>query len=234
MHQLQWGICPDQTKRSPRHFSLKCSAVRTSPHYHAAILSHHGPPKSLLSESQGPLLALMTGIMMHTIYRHAALTNRNDEGKDSLCLTFWGVLMYMRPLFKMRLLRIWKSILPCSISASTPRHSLRKVSHCGSSMSFLRQSHLQHVARVASASWASPQSMMYIGSSFVACTLASWLKRSCSSKGSSLAFASPWSVALTITPSRRDWMVSQLWLMGTWLNTSAAPLLVPFCYSNSN
>ena len=50
-------------------------------------------------------------------------------------------------------------------------------------------------------------------------------------KSSSLALASLWLVAPTIAPSRRDWMVSQLWLMGTRLNASAAPLLVPFWYS---
>ena len=61
-----------------------------SPHYGVAILSHQGPPEPLLSESQGPLLALMTGIMMHPIKRQAVLTCRNDEGQHSLCLTFWG------------------------------------------------------------------------------------------------------------------------------------------------
>ena len=91
-------------------------------------------------------------------------------------LPFGVVLIYIRPLFKMRLLQIWKNILPCSVSASALRHSLRKVSHHGSGVSFLRQSHLQHAARAASASWASSQSTMCIGSSFAACTLASWLK----------------------------------------------------------
>ena len=38
----------------------------------------------------------------------------------------------------------------------------------------------------------------------------------------------------TITPLSRDWTVCQLWLMGTWLSTSAALLLVPFWYSSSN
>ena len=46
VHQLQWGICPDLTKRSLRHFYLKCLAMRASPHYCMAILSHHGSPKS--------------------------------------------------------------------------------------------------------------------------------------------------------------------------------------------
>ena len=56
--------------------------------------------------------------------------------------------------------------------------------------------------------------MMCMGSSFVACTLASWLKCSCSSKSYSLALASLWSVALTIAPSRKGWTVSRLWLLG--------------------
>ena len=144
---------------------------------------------------------------------------------------FGVVLKYMRPLFKTRLLRIRKNILPCSVSASAPRHSLRKVSRCGDGMSFLRRSHLRHAARTVSASWASSQSTMCIGASFTTCTLASWLKCSCSSKSSSLALASPLSATPTIAPSRRDWMVSQLWLTGTRLNTSVAPLSVPFWYS---
>ena len=61
-----------------------------SSHYSVAIFSHHGPPKSFLSESQGPLLALMTGIMMQTVQYHAALTHRNNKGEDSLCLTLQG------------------------------------------------------------------------------------------------------------------------------------------------
>ena len=90
MHQLQQGICSNQTERSPRHLSLKCLAVWASPHYGVAILCHHGPPEPLLSESQGLLLALMTGIMMHPIKRQVALTHGNDEGQHSLCLTFLG------------------------------------------------------------------------------------------------------------------------------------------------
>ena len=90
MHQLQWGIHLNQTEGSPRHLSLKCSAVWASPHYGAAILSHHRPPKPLLSESQDLLLALMTGIMMHTIKRQVASTHRNNEGQNSLCLALWG------------------------------------------------------------------------------------------------------------------------------------------------
>ena len=140
---------------------------------------------------------------------------------------FRVVLMYMRPLFKMRLLWIWKNILPCSVSASALRHSLGKVSCCGSGVSFLRQRHLWHAARAASTSWVSSQSMMCIGSSFTACTLASWLKHSCFSKSSSLALASPLLATPTITPSSRDWTVSWLWLMGTWFKASAAPLLAP-------
>ena len=90
MHQPQWDICLNQTEGSPRHLSLKCLAARASPHYGAAILSHHGPPEPLLSESQGPLLALMAGITMYPIKRQIMLTHRNDEGQHSLCLTFWG------------------------------------------------------------------------------------------------------------------------------------------------
>ena len=65
----EYGCHPTElrTKRSLRHFSPKCSAMRASPHYCMVILHHHGPPKSLLSESQGPLLALMTTTAMYTI-----------------------------------------------------------------------------------------------------------------------------------------------------------------------
>ena len=90
MHQLQWGIHSNRTEGSPRHLSLKCLAVWASPHYGMAILSHHGPPEPLLSESQGPLLALMAGIAMYPIKRQTALTHRNDEGQHSPCLAFWG------------------------------------------------------------------------------------------------------------------------------------------------
>ena len=90
MHQLQWGIHPNRTEGRPRHLSLKCLAVQTSPHYGMAILSHYGPPEPLLSESQGPLLALMAGITMYPVKHQTALTHRNDEGQHSLCLTFWG------------------------------------------------------------------------------------------------------------------------------------------------
>ena len=90
MHQLQWDIHSNQTEWGPRHLSLECLAVWASPHYGVAILSHHGPPEPLLSESQGPLLALMAGIMMYPIKRQMALTHGNNEGQHSLCLTFWG------------------------------------------------------------------------------------------------------------------------------------------------
>ena len=117
VHQLQWGIHPDWTKRSPRHLSLECSAVQTSPHYCTAILSHHRPPKSLLSESQGPLLALMTGIMMHTIEHHAALTHRNNKGQDSLCLTLQGcaeaLLEKGVPPWKLRVLPEMEPLAAC-------------------------------------------------------------------------------------------------------------------------
>ena len=175
VHQLQWGICPDYTQRSLWHFSLECSTMRASPHYRAAILCHHGPPKFLLSESQGPLLALMTGTPFNAIWHcPTGMTKARTPSVSPLGV----VLMYTRPLFKMRLLQIRKNTLPCSVSASAPRHSLRRVSRHGSSMSFLRWSHLQHVAKAASASWASSQSTMCIGPSFIACTLASWLKHS--------------------------------------------------------
>ena len=129
------------------------------------------------------------------------------------------MLTYMSPLFEMRLLWIQKNILPCSVPTSALRHSLR-------------QSHLRHVAKAVSTSWASTQSTMCIGASFATCTLASWLKCSCSSKSSLRALTSPWLAALTIAPSRRDWTVSQLWLMGTRLNASVTPLLAPFWYPN--
>ena len=80
MHKLQWSIRSNQTEGSPWHFSLECLAVRASPHYSSAILSHHGPPEPLLCESQGPLLALVAGIPMYPIKRHAALTHGDDEG----------------------------------------------------------------------------------------------------------------------------------------------------------
>ena len=79
-HKLQWSICSNQTEGSPWHFSLKCLAVWASHHYGSAILHHHGPPESLLSESQGPLLALMAGISVYPIKCHAALSHRDDKG----------------------------------------------------------------------------------------------------------------------------------------------------------
>ena len=80
MHELQHCIRSNRTEGSPWHFPLKCLAVRASPHYSSAILHHHGPPESLLSESQGPLLALMAGILVYRIKRHAALSHGDDEG----------------------------------------------------------------------------------------------------------------------------------------------------------
>ena len=80
MHKLQQGIRSDQTEGSPWHLSLKRLAVWASPHYGSAILSHHGPPESLLIESQGLLLALMASIAMCPIKRHGALSHRDDEG----------------------------------------------------------------------------------------------------------------------------------------------------------
>ena len=90
MHQLQCGIHSNQTEGSPRHHSLKCLAAWASPHYGVAILCHHGPPEPLLGESQGLLLALMTGIAMHPIKHQAALTHRNDKCQHSICLAFMG------------------------------------------------------------------------------------------------------------------------------------------------
>ena len=134
----------------------------------------------------------------------------------------------MRPLFRMRLLQMWNSVLPCSVLASIPRHFLRRVSHFGRAMSFLMQSHLQQMVKAVSTSWASAQSTMCMGASFAACTLASQLRCLCSSRSSSLTLTSPLLAAHTIAPSRRDWMVSQLWLMGIWLKASAmfGPLLI--------
>ena len=80
MHQLQRGIRSNQAERSPWHFSLKCLAARASPYYGAAILSHHGPPEPLLSESQGLLLALMAGISMYPIKHRVVLSHGDDEG----------------------------------------------------------------------------------------------------------------------------------------------------------
>ena len=67
MHKLQWSIHSNWTEGGPWHFSLKCLAVWASPHYSLAILSHHGPPEPLLSEGQGPLLALVASIPMYPL-----------------------------------------------------------------------------------------------------------------------------------------------------------------------
>ena len=80
MHKLQQSIHLNQTEGSPWHFSLKCLAAWASPHYSSAILHHHGPPESLLSECQGPLLALMANISVYPVKHHAALSRGNDEG----------------------------------------------------------------------------------------------------------------------------------------------------------
>ena len=167
MHQLQWGICSNQTEGSPRHLFFKCLAARASPHYGMAILCHHGPPEPLLSESQGPLLALMPGIMMHPVKCQAALTHGN-EGQHSVCLAFWGHVYIHETLVQDETVTNMEERLPCSVSASAPRHSLRRVSCWSGSMPFLSQSHLQHLARATSAAWACSQSTMCIGSSFAA------------------------------------------------------------------
>ena len=80
MHKLQQSVHSNRTEGSPWHFSLKHLAVQASPHYSSAILSHHGPPEPLLSEGQGPLLALMAGIPMYPVKCHAALSRREDKG----------------------------------------------------------------------------------------------------------------------------------------------------------
>ena len=90
MHKLQQSICLNQTEGSPWHLSLECLAAQPSPHYSSAILSHHGPPKPLLHQDQGPLLSLVASIPMHPIKHHAALSHRNDKCQHSLGLTFQG------------------------------------------------------------------------------------------------------------------------------------------------
>ena len=80
MHKLQRSMCLNWTEGSPCHFSLKRLAVQASPHYSLAILHHHGPPESLLSKSQGPLLALIASISMYPVKRHAALSHGDDKG----------------------------------------------------------------------------------------------------------------------------------------------------------
>ena len=80
MHKLQQSIRSNRTEGSPWHFSLECLAVWASPHYSSEILCHHGPPESLLSKSQGPLLALMAGILVYPIKCNAALNPGDDEG----------------------------------------------------------------------------------------------------------------------------------------------------------
>ena len=230
MHQLQQGIRSDRTKGSPRHLSLKCSAAQTSPHYRVAILSHHRPPKYLLSKSQGPLLALMTGIMMHTIEHHAALTHRNDKGQDSLCLALQGCA------------HVHETLIQDETVADMEEHlalfhlTLHSEALLEEGVPPWKQCVLPQTEPLAAGG---QDSICLLGlfpvcSSFTTCTLASWLKRSCSSKSSSLALASPLLASPTIAPPSRDWTVSWLWLMGTQLKVSTVPLSVPFWYSNLN
>ena len=80
MHKLQQIIHSNQMEGSPWHFSLKCLAAWASPHYSSTILHHHGAPEPLLSERQGPLLALMAGIPIYPIKCHAALSHGDDKG----------------------------------------------------------------------------------------------------------------------------------------------------------
>ena len=167
MHQLQWSICLNWTEGSPRHLSFKCLAVWASPHYGAAILCQHGLPEPLLSKSQGPLLALMTGIMMHPVKCQAALTHRNDKGQHSLCLTFWGHVY------------VHETLVQDEAVANKEEHlALFRLCLCSKALleesippewwHALSQSHLQHPASATSASWACSQSTMCIGSSFIA------------------------------------------------------------------
>ena len=80
MHKLQWCTHSNQTEGSPWHFSLECLTARASPYYSSAILHHHGPPESLLSKSQGLLLALMAGIPVYPVKCHATLSHGDDKG----------------------------------------------------------------------------------------------------------------------------------------------------------
>ena len=80
MHELQQSIRSNRAEGSPWHFSLECLAAQASPHYSLAILSHHGPPEPLPSESKGLLLALMSSIPMYTVKCHAALSHGDDKG----------------------------------------------------------------------------------------------------------------------------------------------------------
>ena len=100
MHQLQWGICSNQTEGSPWHLSLKCLAAWASPYYGVAILSHLGPPEPLLSENQGLLLALMTGIAMYHVKCQMVLAHGSDEGQHSLCIAFWDYVYVHKTLIQ--------------------------------------------------------------------------------------------------------------------------------------
>ena len=80
MHKLQQCIRLNQTEGGPWHFPFECLAAQTSPYYKSAILCHHRPSESLLSKSQGPLLALMTSILVYFVKCHVALSHRDDEG----------------------------------------------------------------------------------------------------------------------------------------------------------
>ena len=163
MHKLQRGIRSNRTQGCSWHFSLVCLAAQASPYYSSAILSHHGPPEPLLCEGQGSLLTLLSGVPMYPIERHTALSRRDDEGQHSLSLAFQCHVDIHQTLFKTRLLR-----MPCSVSASAPRHSSRRVSHLDGGIPFLRQRQLRHAARATSASCACSQSTTCISSSFAA------------------------------------------------------------------
>ena len=75
---------------------------------------------------------------VYSIKHRAALSHGDDRASTPSVLPLGVIFMYITPLFRMRLLWIWKNILPCSISASAPRHSLRRAFRLGGSMPFLR------------------------------------------------------------------------------------------------
>ena len=60
-------MCPDGTQGNLGDCSLKEAALLATLYQGSAIFNHHGPPESLLCEDQGPLLTLMSHIMMDTI-----------------------------------------------------------------------------------------------------------------------------------------------------------------------
>ena len=199
-----------------------------SSHYRVAIFSHHGPPKSFLSESQGPLLSLVTRVLMHTVQCHVELTHRNNKGKDSLCLTLWGcahvhetliqdetivdteehLALFCLSLHSKTLLEkgipLWKRCVP---------PEMKPLATCGQGgiclLGFCPVYNV-HGCKLCCLHPHFPAQMLMLLQEFLA---RSDLTRS---------------AAPTIAPSRRDWMISQLWLMETQLNASVVPLSAPF------